>query len=81
MLDMLRRRRFHWPDPSNGPETFIPIRERAAHSRTETWSRKDIERLFGISRASAQNLMKAIGEVQAVGGTHFVDPRFPAQLS
>ena len=50
-----------------------PIRERAAHSRTETWSRKDIERLFGISRASAQNLMKAIGEVQAVGGTHFVD--------
>ena len=50
-----------------------PIRERAARSRTETWSRQDIERLFGISRASAQYLMKAIGEVQAVGGTHFVD--------
>lgn len=50
-----------------------PIRERAARSRTETWSRQDIERLFGISRASAQNLMKAIGQVQAVGGTHFVD--------
>ena len=49
------------------------IRERAARSRTETWSRQDIERLFGISRASSQNLMKAIGEVQAVGGTHFVD--------
>ena len=48
------------------------IRERAARSRTETWSRQDIERLFGISRASAQNLMKAIGEVQTVGGTHFV---------
>ncbi len=50
-----------------------PIRERAARSRTETWSRQDIEQLFGISRASAQNLMKAVGEVQAVGGTHFVD--------
>ena len=50
-----------------------PIRERANRSRTETWSRQDIEGLFEISRASAQNLMKAIGEVQAVGGTHFVD--------
>ena len=49
-----------------------PIRERAARSRTETWSRQDIEQLFGISRASAQGLMKAIGEVQAVGGAHFV---------
>ncbi len=49
------------------------IRERAAHSRIETWSRQDIERLFEISRASAQNLMKAIGQVQAVGATHFVD--------
>jgi hypothetical protein len=50
-----------------------PIRERAANSRTETWSRKDIERLFDIGRASAQSLMKAIGEVQAVGGAHFVE--------
>ena len=50
-----------------------PIRERAARSQTETWSRQDIERLFEISRASAQNLMKAIGEVQVVGGAHFVD--------
>ncbi len=33
----------------------------------------DIERLFGVGRASAQALMKAIGEVQTVGGTHFVD--------
>ena len=50
-----------------------PIRERSTHSRTETWSRQDIERLFDICRASAQNLMKAIGDVQTIGGTHFVD--------
>lgn len=49
------------------------IRERAARSRIETWSRLDIEHLFGVSRASAQNLMKAIGEVQTVGAAHFVD--------
>lgn len=50
-----------------------PIRERAIHSRTETWSRQDIERLFDIGRASAQSLMRAIGDVQSIGGTHFVD--------
>jgi hypothetical protein len=49
------------------------IRELAAISKTETWSRQDIERLFSIGRASAQNLMKAIGEVQTVGAAHFVD--------
>jgi hypothetical protein len=49
------------------------IRERADRSRTETWSRQDVEQLFGIGRASAQTLMKAIGEVQTVAGTHFVD--------
>ena len=50
-----------------------PIRDRASRSQTETWSRQDIEHLFDIGRASAQNLMKAIGEVQIIGGTHFVD--------
>jgi len=50
-----------------------PIRERARHSRTETWSRIDIERLFGVARATAQSLMKAIGEIQPVGGAHFVE--------
>ena len=49
------------------------IREKAAHSRTQTWSRQDIEHLFAIGRASAQSLMKAIGEVQAVGGAHFLE--------
>jgi hypothetical protein len=49
------------------------IRERAAHARTETWGRVDIEELFGVGRATAQTLMKAIGEVQPVGGAHFVE--------
>ena len=51
------------------------IRERAAHARTETWGRLDIEQLFGVGRATAQTLMKAIGEVQPVGGAHFVERR------
>ncbi len=50
-----------------------PIRERAARSKTETWSRQDIERLFGVGRATAQTLMKAIGEIQSVGAAHFVE--------
>ena len=50
-----------------------PIRERARNARTETWGRKDIEDLFGVGRATAQMLMKAIGEIQPVGGAHFVE--------
>ncbi len=49
------------------------IRERTANSRIETWSRQDIEHLFDVGRATAQTLMRAIGEVQNVAGTHFVD--------
>lgn len=59
--------------PVKWTRDVYPIRDRAAHSRTETWSRTDIEDLFGIRRASAQILMKAIGNVQSVGGAHFVD--------
>ncbi len=49
------------------------IRERALLSRTETWGRRDIERLFNVGRATAQTLMKAVGEVQPIGGAHFVE--------
>ena len=49
------------------------LRERASRSRIETWSRQDLENLFGVGRASSQALMKAIGEVQSVAGAHFVD--------
>jgi hypothetical protein len=50
-----------------------PIRERATRARTETWSRIDIERLFGVGRVTAQTLMRAIGEIQPVAGAHFVE--------
>lgn len=33
---------------------------------------KDMEELFGVGRATARTLMEAIGEVQPVGGAHFV---------
>ncbi len=32
------------------------LRERASRSRTETWSRQQIEYLFGVGRATAQTL-------------------------
>ena len=48
------------------------LRERAARSRTETWSRQDLEAVFGVGRSTAQNLMRAIGEVDSVAGAHFV---------
>ncbi len=50
-----------------------PIRERASHSRTETWSRQDMQDLFGIGVSSAQTVMKAVGQVATVGGAHFVE--------
>jgi hypothetical protein len=49
------------------------IRDRAQSSRTETWSRRNIEQLFGVGRATAQSLMKLIGQVQPVGGAHFIE--------
>lgn len=61
------------PRPVKWSRDLHPIWGRAKRSRTETWSRKDIQNLFNIGPTSAQNLMKAIGEVQAVGGAHFVE--------
>ena len=59
--------------PVKWSRDLYPVRERALHSRTETWSRRDIEHLFGIGRVAAQNLMKAIGDIACVGAAHFVD--------
>ena len=61
------------PRPVKWSRDLHLLRERAGLSRTETWSRQDIERLFAVSRPSAQNLMKAIGGIQTVGAAHFVD--------
>lgn len=61
------------PRPVKWSRDVHSIRDRAARSRTETWSRKDVEHLFGIGPSSAQSLMKAVGEVLTVGGTHFVE--------
>ena len=59
--------------PVNWARDLHLLRERASRSRTETWSRQDLEILFSVGRATAQGLMKAIGEVQNVAGAHFVE--------
>ena len=61
------------PRPVKWSRDLHLMRERAAHSKTETWSRIDLEKLFGVGRATAQTLMKAIGEIQTVGASHFVE--------
>ena len=60
------------PRPIKWSRDLHGIRHAANRSRTEIWSRLDIQRLFGTSRVSAQSLMKAIGGVQTVGASHFV---------
>ena len=61
------------PRPVKWSRDIHTIHERASRSKVETWSRPDLEHLFGIGPSSAQSLMKAIGGVQTVGGTHFID--------
>lgn len=61
------------PRPVKWARDLHAIRERAANASTETWSRVDLENLFGVGRATAQTLARAIGEVNSVAGAHFVD--------
>jgi hypothetical protein len=49
------------------------IRNHVEHSTRQTWRRPDIERLFEVRRATAQTLMKLIGELHLVGSTHVLD--------
>jgi len=48
------------------------ILRRVQNSATESWTRQDLERVFEVKRATAQKLMRAIGEVSNVGGTYVV---------
>lgn len=48
------------------------ILARVRNSKTETWTRYDLEIAFCVKRASAQSLMKAIGNVDNLGGKHVV---------
>ena len=61
------------PRPVLWSRDLHTLRERTTHSRIETWSRGDLEHLFGVSRASAKTLLKAIGNIQTVNKAHFVD--------
>jgi hypothetical protein len=48
------------------------IRQRVESSSRETWTRRDIEDLFEIRRAAAQQLMRAVGSLTNVGGVYLV---------
>ncbi|WP_433964433.1 hypothetical protein [Tunturiibacter gelidiferens] len=61
------------PRPVKWVRDLHAIRARSMNSRTETWSRADIEKLFNVGRVTAQTLTRAIGEVQTVAGAHFVE--------
>ena len=61
------------PRPVKWSRDLHSIRERANRSKTETWSRNDIQDLFSVGPSSAQSLMKAIGDVLTIGSSHFVD--------
>jgi hypothetical protein len=49
------------------------ITHRVQNSAIETWTRTDLESVFEIKRASAQLLMKAVGEIHNLGGKHVID--------
>jgi hypothetical protein len=48
------------------------ILEQVRRSRTESWTRVDIEQLFNVSRASAQSIVRAVGDVTVLGTLHTI---------
>lgn len=61
------------PKPISWSYRIHEIRDRVARSKLQSWGRRDLENLFEIKRASAQSLMKAIGGIQNIGGTHLIE--------
>jgi hypothetical protein len=61
------------PKPVSWSNRIYDIRQRVRNAKLQTWSRRDIEDLFEVRRATAITLMKSIGNLQIIGGTHFVD--------
>lgn len=61
------------PKPISWSYRMHEIRDHVARSKIQSWSRRDLENLFEVKRASAQSLMKAIGGIQNIGGTHLID--------
>jgi hypothetical protein len=60
------------PKPIKWANQMYAIRERVANSKTETWSRHDIEWAFDIKRVAAQDLMKKIGGTTTIASQRFV---------
>lgn len=42
-------------------------------SKAQTYTRQDVEALFEVKRVAAQNLMKLIGGIHAIGPIHVID--------
>jgi hypothetical protein len=61
------------PKPISWSYRLHEIRDRANGSKRELWSRQDIEELFEVKRVAAQRLMQTIGDLQTIGGKHFVE--------
>lgn len=61
-----------WLVPPAGGIRSLPCRIWSATPSLKPTPTKDLERVFGVKRAAAQQLMRAIGEVTNVGGKYVV---------
>lgn len=61
------------PKPISWADRVHAIRERTSKSKAQTYTRQDLESLFEVKRVAAQNLMKLIGGIHAIGPIHVVE--------